>query len=329
MTTRKKILLFSGLSLIVASLVFFLIPYLVTHKSWYWGFGPESGVIGEAIGGIVGPVVGFIGIILTFLAFYIQYKANEVQIQSIADQKRASVIQERQISVQQFENIFFKLLKLHRENVSEMSYRNSEGRNVIIKITNDFFEIVMAVQESGVIRINKLDDQDLINLSYTILFFGTDETVGDVLENRFFKKYSKIYDSIVKVIEGLRTKENPYRADKYYYNGHQSRLGHYFRHLYRTILYVHRNKFLTVEEKKDYIRILQAQLSNHEQVLLFFYSVSDLGLYWELGDNVPQGEKLITVYNLIENIPLGSIYGFKPRRYYPFVKLEDDFEIRM
>lgn len=75
------------------------------------------------------------------------------------------------------------------------------------------------------------------------------------------------------------------------------------------------------------MRTVRAQLSNHEQILLFFHSVSDLGLKWEL-ENEKQ-ETLITSYHLIRNIPLGSIYGFNPRRYYPFVKMEHNFEIRL
>lgn len=325
MTKTKNLILFGILLLMLVSVIFFLIPYLVTQKSWYWSYNETTGTIGDTIGGIAGPVVGFIGIILTFLAFYIQYQANQYQIIALEEQKISAKNQERQILIQQFENNFFELLKLHRDNVKEFSYRNSEGRNVIIQIINEFFEILMVVQESGIIRKNRLDEQDLANISYLILFFGVDETVTDVLENRFHEKYATIYDDILKIIEGLRKKAHP-TIEKYYYNGHQSRLGHYFRHMLRTILYVHNNKFLTADQKKEYVAIVRAQLSNHEQILLFFDSISDLGLAWELEN---KKDKLITTYNLIRNIPLGSIYGYRPKRYYPKLELEHNFEIRL
>jgi hypothetical protein len=120
--------------------------------------------------------------------------------------------------------------------------------------------------------------------------------------------------------EELREKTNPYNTDKYYFNGHQSRLGHYFRHLRSIVTFVHRNTLLTPIQKKDYMRILRAQLSNHEQIILFFNSISDLGLKWELKND--NNETLITTYNLIRNIPLGSIYGYRPKRYYPNLKME-------
>jgi hypothetical protein len=325
MTNTKKIIIFTVLTIIIAAFIFLLIPYLVIHKSGSWVDGQNTSAISDTIGGITGSIVGFIGVILTFLAFYIQFQANQVQVKALNEQKESAQQQEKQILLQQFENIFFELLKLHRENVSELSYRDNEGRNVIIKIVNEFFEILKALADTDIIRDNHLDEQDLANIAYTILFFGTDETVADVLENRFFKKYSSIEDRIQAFIQELRKKENPYGFDKYYFNGHQSQLGHYFRHLRRIVTFVHRNSFLTPKQKRAYMRILRAQLSNHEQIILFFNSISDLGLKWELKND--DGETLITTYNLLRNIPLGSIYGFRPKSYYPELKMENDFEV--
>jgi hypothetical protein len=325
MSNKLKIFLFAGLTLIIIAFCFFLVPYLVTNKSLGWSYGQDTGVIGDTIGGIVGPLVGFIGVILTFLAFYIQFQANQVQIKALEEQKKSAEQQEKQILLQQFESNFFELLKLQRENVSELDYRNNTGRNVIIKIVNEFFEIMQALIDSNIIRDNRLGEQGLANISYTILFFGTDETVQHVLENRFFEKYSSIEEPLKAFIQTLRNRTNPYSLDKYYFNGHQSRLGHYFRHLRRTVTFVHRNSFLTTTQKKEYIRILRAQLSNHEQIILFFNSISDLGLKWELKND--NNEALITTYHLLRNIPLGSIYGFNPKRYYPNIKMENDFEI--
>jgi hypothetical protein len=137
--------------------------------------------------------VGFIGVILTFFAFYIQFQANQVQIDALEEQKKSAQQQEKQILLQQFESNFFELLKLHRENVSELDYRNNRGRNVIIKIVNEFFEIIDDLKKSktNLIEANQLDEQEIANIAYTILFFGTDETVSDVLETGFFKSITQ------------------------------------------------------------------------------------------------------------------------------------------
>lgn len=328
MITKKTVIWILVLSVLSIPIIFVLIPYLVLKPAWVITYDSNTASIGDSIGGIVGPIVGFVGIILTFLAFYIQYLANKVQMQSLTEQKDQSLKQERQILLQQFESIFFELLKLHRENVKEMSYRGENGRNVVTKIVNDFFEILERLKNTGIIRENKLDEQDLANISYLILYFGVDETMNDVLENRFFQKYSKIDKELFEFIESLRSLYNPRKETKKYYNGHQSRLGHYFRHLFRTVNFVDKNKILTNDEKKQYIGLLRAQFSTQEQTIIFFNSISDLGLDWELNRD-SENDKLITKYNLIKNIPLGSIYGYNPKRYYPNLKLENDFEVKL
>ncbi|WP_373060417.1 hypothetical protein [Zunongwangia sp. H14] len=40
----------------------------------------ETGQIGDTIGGILNPFIALAGVLLTFLAFYMQIKANQIQI---------------------------------------------------------------------------------------------------------------------------------------------------------------------------------------------------------------------------------------------------------
>ena len=64
------------------------------------------GTIGDAVGGILNPVIAIGAALLTFLAFYIQYQANR-QVQE-------------QFKVQQFESQFYEMLRLHKENVNSL-----------------------------------------------------------------------------------------------------------------------------------------------------------------------------------------------------------------
>lgn len=57
------------------------------------------------------------------------------------------------------------------------------------------------------------------------------------------------------------------------FEGKESQLGHYFRHLYYIIRYVDESK---VEEKKRYIDILQAQMSDSELFVGFYSGFSNL-----------------------------------------------------
>ena len=121
-----------------------------------------------------------------------------------------------------------------------------------------------------------------------------------------------------------------------YYGGNQFRLGHYFRHLYQTVTYVENGSELDEKTKYFYIKTLRAQLSTHEQILLFFNSLSFLGMVWELTpkydktDDIKlnleraKSKMLITKYQLIKNIPGEDIFGLKINEFYPFVKLESN-----
>ena len=62
-----------------------LLPYLLTQFSII-DF-TETGQIGDTIGGTMSPFVGILAAVLTFMAFWVQYQANEEQRTSIANNK--------------------------------------------------------------------------------------------------------------------------------------------------------------------------------------------------------------------------------------------------
>jgi uncharacterized membrane protein len=77
----------------------------------------DTGQIGDTIGGIMNPFIGMASIIVMFLAFYMQFKANKMM--------------QSQFEKNQFENQFFEMLKTHKENsniITATHYENEEGR---------------------------------------------------------------------------------------------------------------------------------------------------------------------------------------------------------
>lgn len=107
---------------------------------------------------------------------------------------------------------------------------------------------------------------------------------------------------------------------KKFYWGHQFRMSHYYRHLYMIIEYITNEKILTDDEKYGYVKILRAQLSTTEQVLLMANSVTQLGGQWELFRN--DDRTYISTYHLIKNIPQPTVFGVDYRKIYPRVKYE-------
>ncbi|WP_298119464.1 putative phage abortive infection protein [Flavobacterium sp.] len=86
--------------------------------------------------------------------------------------------------------------------------------------------------------------------------------------------------------------------------GHQNRLGHYFRHLFGIAKMLRRNAEL---EDSFFSSVLKNQLSNYEQVLLYYNSCSSIGINWfRLG--------FIQEFSLIHNMPFNLLnFGFSPK----------------
>ena len=82
----------------VVMLVICLFPLLFTKTPILVADFTETGQIGDTIGGIIGPFVAIIASFLTFIAFWVQYKANEQQREDIA--------------LERFENCLFHLIDI-------------------------------------------------------------------------------------------------------------------------------------------------------------------------------------------------------------------------
>jgi hypothetical protein len=96
-------------------------------------------------------------------------------------------------------------------------------------------------------------------------------------------------------------------------------LGHYYRHLYQTVSYVVKQdeKIITHEDKLEYLRTLRAQLTDHEQVLLYYNAIVDFGAEWIING-------FFTKYKMIRNLPLPlADFGIKPQDKFA-IELESD-----
>lgn len=170
------------------------------------------------------------------------------------------------------------------------------------------------------------------NIAYLAFFYGAVGEVSQaILRERLQVKYNKeflddLFFEYKMCREGVTQTEFDYEV----FDGHQSRLGHYYRHLFQVVTYINEqsSKILSYKEKYQYIKTLRAQLSTQEQLLFFWNSISDLGLAWERDPEIDsENEKLITKYNLVKNIPEGYSKYIKVRDFYPLVNYEGLREI--
>lgn len=116
------------------------------------------------------PFIGIAAVLVTGLAFYAQYKAN--------------VEFKKQIEFQKFENQFYEMLRLHKENVNEIEIETISGEK--IKGRNAFFEMKKDFE-------NLFRFTEYLNFSknYELFFLGYDSIKNNI------RKEDEIFYNIV------------------------------------------------------------------------------------------------------------------------------------
>ncbi|MFN0213649.1 MAG: putative phage abortive infection protein, partial [Saprospiraceae bacterium] len=221
---------------------------------------------------------------------------------------------------QQVENRFFELLKIHRENCNEIILQDKKGREIFKWLQKEIYKCYEVVSDTNNKTKENIQQGDMINIAYISFYFGAVGQYSSKLVRNYLKNISSDFLNVL-IAEFENRRDEITQKEKFPYklfDGHQSRLDHYFRHIYQTVRYVDQipNHVLSYRNKYEYITTFRAQLNTQEQVLLFFHSLSSIGTKWEMKG----AEKLITKYNLIKNIPEGYVSYINLRDYYPDVK---------
>ena len=89
------------------------LPYLLTSTSFCLIDFSDSGQVVDTIGGIMGPFIAIVASLLTFLAFWVQFKANQQQRYDIA--------------VERFESNLFQMLQMQESIVNGLHYSPIDG----------------------------------------------------------------------------------------------------------------------------------------------------------------------------------------------------------
>lgn len=86
--------------------------------------------------------------------------------------------------------------------------------------------------------------------------------------------YNKVYSAIKKTGSTTTDRENISTNYMSFYRQYGTKLGPYFSSLYQIIKLIDNSK---MDNKSDYASLVRAQLSTHEQYLLFYHCLSNLG----------------------------------------------------
>lgn len=181
-----------------------------------------TGQFGDFVGGVIGTLFALAGTFFIFLTFQEQSNQN----------KRIAV-----------ETIFFEMIRLHRDNVSELRYKKSdfndgnyENRQVMRVIFQEFIECYREVKKFSnskepldyiapdylikiqqVIARNNLNATPIelarIDIAYSMTFYGVG-TEGEVILRRLFRrKYNRHY--YFKLLYFIKLKPKKTNKDRF------------------------------------------------------------------------------------------------------------------
>lgn len=117
-----------GWFLLIALVICSLPWILATHSLWI-DF-TDKGQIGDTIGGIMGPFIAIAAAALTFIAFWVQYKAN--------------IQQRNDIAIERFESNLFEMIHIQQEIINGLlvEEKDSDGKTLRFQKGRDVFQFI-------------------------------------------------------------------------------------------------------------------------------------------------------------------------------------------
>jgi hypothetical protein len=307
--------IFTPFSIFIIIILFF--PAWFVNNSIFNLDFTTSGQIGDTIGGILGPFIAIVAAFLTFFAFWVQYKANEQQ--------------KMDLQIERFESKFYNMVDIHRLNVTEIVVgRSLTSRKAFISMFNELKFLYLAtdyylnlnIQKDLIKSLtgkNSLSKDNIFNIAYLIFFFGIGPNSTKLIMSLVNPQISPIILNLEVYLKGQQTnwrtnkvigieEKQPNRTVVFElrtsykpFNGHMSRLSHYIRHLFQLIKFIDQqsDKIIDYEAKYAYAATVRAQLSAHEQLLLYYNALSVLGEPW-----IDDKNDFFNKYCMVKSIPL-------------------------
>lgn len=290
-------------------------------------FGDSFGAVNALISAFA-----FAGMIVAFILQRYELKLQRKELQMTREEMKEQTAEfEKQNKImkkQAFEETFFKMLDVHRANVSSINVDGGKGAEVFARFVDilsyrykaavESLRVIENVAETPKYKEPKIvlatlteDERKEFCMKYAYghFLYGDSYHVSYKKDGRYKKLeegMAGIYKSHIPVVVGH---EQRYRNG--YFDG---QLGHYFRTIYQIVTFVDGQELLGVEEKYRYVKMLRAQMSDYEQILFYYNALSNMGHPWVTAN---QPYSLIIKYRLIKNLPHFFEYFYAdPRRYF-------------
>lgn len=394
-TFTKVILILFALICIAFLTIAFWAPHIAASYNEYSSvFYQAPANISATLYNSMSPFIAIVAALLTFMAFWVQHKANEKMLEN----------HERQ----EVERQFYEMLRIHKENVGELkwdrwsivessnpqyvcedetigkgkffyknkyAFKSVEGREVFGYLYAEFYYVLVVVKKSIELvseyeklnfDINDIKDYKImLSFAYKIFFEGKGtlkgyfdedassffeacdnelEKVRNFFEEEGFSSFDQfrvkkclfddfsgfIYLHCYYFLSLIKTNNRAFSFKTSFsqdfsgsdlFKGHIFGLNHYYRHLFQMVKIIanYKESIVKKEEKRKYLRMLRAQLTNFEQLMLFYNWLSGYGYDWENEKN-----HFFTTFRMIHNIVIDDQIIFKKFGYEKIVKMIKD-----
>jgi hypothetical protein len=220
-----------------------LFVFLINCLSILWGEG-GFGEYGDFMGGVLNPLLSFImimGILITIILQQSELKEARKEFKRSAD---ALAEQSQSLALQNFENTFFQMLRLHNDIVKDMFEGDADtgnkgfsGRDCFGVYHQKFDSIYYKYMKDS----DKEDELELIEINYKVFFFNYQSSIGHYFRNLY---------TIIKLVDA---KTIPFVDKKQYTNIVRAQLSSYELSLlfYNCLSSIGRDKFKPLIEKYE------------------------------------------------------------------------------
>lgn len=214
----------------------------------------------------------FAGVIYTIL---LQRTELQLQRQELEDTRAEIRGQKEQLQAQNitmrrqvFESSFFALLGAYQDNIKLLDIRSYKDHSVIRQGKDCFESFFNNSVKSAFKRLSK----------------GENGFTNSELNFRIEKILNQPEYTELTILRG-GVDNNATYSYVYFFLEHQADVGHYFRTVYHLIRFVDESDLLDLE-KRQFCRILRAQMSTYELLLFFYNGISPYGYkkFWPLAN---------------------------------------------
>ena len=268
-------------------LIIAAIAIIIVYGSYMLNFSDQViskssgdwGTFGDFIGGTLNPTLAFLSLLAILQTIKIQSKelgnstrALENSEKELVKSSEALVEQSNSLKIQNFENTFFNMIRLHNEIVNNLKIKNHviEYSYEIISSTQDVFgEIIIERVKTNFNSIKQFNlnepiiyGRESIDIIYT--------TITNFMSNRDnIRENPNIYK-----IKDINKNRKPTLIYDLCHECYSNIIGHYFGNIYQILKFISTSEII---DKRKYSDLFRAQFSSKELQLLFYHCSASIG----------------------------------------------------